>query len=175
VEADTASLHSPDAQVLLARVAAMLRSKGERMTAPRRAVLTALTQTDGHLTMEEVAAAVAQFAPQVHRASVYRTLVALSELGVVQHVHLGHGATAYHLTGESGPHLHAQCRHCGQIQDLPTDLLSEVARRMGVTHGFELDATHVALSGLCAPCASGGFVEDSDGRGHHSHTATHMH
>jgi Fur family transcriptional regulator, ferric uptake regulator len=131
----------------------MLRAKGERMTAPRRAVLTALAQTSGHLTMEEVVAAVDQIAPQVHRTSVYRTLAALCDLGVVQHVHLGHGATAYHLTGAGGPHLHAQCRECGRIMDLPTDLLTEVARRMGELHGFELDATHVALSGLCLDCA----------------------
>lgn len=135
-------------------VAALLRAKGERMTAPRRAVLAALSGSAGHLSLEEVVAAVADTAPSVHRASVYRTLVALSDLGVVQHVHLGHGATAYHLVGADGPHLHAQCRRCGAIQDLPNDLLSEVARRMGATHSFELDATHVALSGLCAECAA---------------------
>jgi len=143
-----------DGTVLMDSVAALLRSKGERMTAPRRAVLTALSNATGHLSMEEVVTAVAESAPSVHRASVYRTLVALSDLGVVQHVHLGHGATAYHLTGAEGPHLHAQCRRCGAIQDLPNDLLSEVARRMGAAHGFELDATHVALSGLCAECAA---------------------
>lgn len=152
-------MQSPTGQTpreLLESVATMLRAKGERMTAPRRAVLTALAQTSGHLTIEEIVVAVTQIAPQVHRTSVYRTLAALCDLGVVQHVHLGHGATAYHLTGASGPHLHAQCRECGRIMDLPTDLLTEVARRMGELHGFELDATHVALSGLCVDCAKKG-------------------
>lgn len=142
-----------DAQALLDAVAAQLRAKGERMSAPRRAVLTALATTEGHLSTEEIAAAVAEIAPKVHRTSVYRALAALSELGVVQHVHLGHGATAYHLTDDHGPHLHAQCRQCGQIIDLPADLLVGVADRMGALHGFELDATHVALSGLCSACA----------------------
>lgn len=150
----------------------MLRAKGERMTAPRRAVLTALAQTHGHLSMEEVATAVFGIAPQVHRTSVYRTLIALSDLGVVQHVHLGHGATAYHLAGVGGPHLHAQCRRCGRILDLPSDLLTEVASRMGALHGFELDATHVALSGLCAQCASAGLQTEAH---QHSHIATHLH
>jgi Fe2+ or Zn2+ uptake regulation protein len=159
-----------DGTALLDSVAALLRAKGERMTAPRRAVLTALSQSAGHLSMEEVVAAVAEAAPSVHRASVYRTLVALSDLGVVQHVHLGHGATAYHLTGADGPHLHAQCRRCGAIQDLPNDLLSEVARRMGAAHGFELDATHVALSGLCAACAA-----ENDGEPAEAITPTHRH
>lgn len=144
----------PDRQPeLLAAVAAMLRGKGERMTTPRRAVLTALAEHPGHHTMEEVAALVAVDAPGVHRTSVYRTLVALSGLGVVQHVHLGHGATAYHLTGDDGPHLHAQCRKCGRICDLPSDLLADVAGRLEVEIGFTLDATHVALSGVCVDCS----------------------
>jgi Fur family transcriptional regulator, ferric uptake regulator len=163
------------AEALLSRVATMLRSKGERMTTPRRAVVTVLAQTGGHLTMEEVSSAVAEIAPQVHRASVYRTLVALCDLGVVQHIHLGHGATAYHLTGDAGPHLHAQCRSCGRIQDLPTDLLTEVARRMGVAHDFELDATHVALSGLCAECAAADRRQSRESHGHSAHIATHLH
>lgn len=156
----------PDAQGLLAAVADQLRAKGERMSAPRRAVLTALATTAGHLSTEEIAAAVADIAPQVHRTSVYRALAALSELGVVQHVHLGHGATAYHLTGARGPHLHAQCRQCGRIIDLPADLLVGVADRMGALHGFELDATHVALSGLCADCAA----ESNSEQHHHKHS-----
>jgi Fe2+ or Zn2+ uptake regulation protein len=164
-----------EGSALLDAVAALLRSKGERMTAPRRAVLTALSSSSGHLSMEEVVAAVAESAPSVHRASVYRTLVALSELGVVQHVHLGHGATAYHLTGAEGPHLHAQCRRCGAIQDLPNDLLSEVARRMGAVHGFELDATHVALSGLCAECAAAGDEDVMELPQRHGHTHPHSH
>lgn len=158
---------NPDAQALLASVAAQLRAKGERMSAPRRAVLTALATTAGHLSTEEIAAAVADIAPQVHRTSVYRALAALSELGVVQHVHLGHGATAYHLTGARGPHLHAQCRHCGRIIDLPADLLVGVADRMGALHGFELDATHVALSGLCADCAADANPPEKH---HHKHS-----
>ncbi|MCG2805103.1 Fur family transcriptional regulator [Propionicimonas sp.] len=175
MDVNSGPLPGTDAEALLASVASLLRAKGERMTTPRRAVLTALAHTSGHLTMDEVGAAVADIAPQVHRASVYRTLVALSDLGVVQHVHLGHGATAYHLTGSEGPHLHAQCRRCGRIQDLPTDLLSEVARRMGTVHDFELDATHVALSGLCADCTTADRSELLEKHGHPSHIATHLH
>lgn len=153
-----------DAQALLDAVAAQLRAKGERMSAPRRAVLTALATTEGHLSTEEISTAVAEIAPKVHRTSVYRALAALSDLGVVQHVHLGHGATAYHLTDDHGPHLHAQCRQCGHIIDLPGDLLVAVADRMGALHGFELDATHVALSGLCSTCArDGGPTEHRHG------------
>lgn len=123
------------------------------MTSPRRAVLAALLNEPGHMTAEEVVEAVSRVDASVHRASVYRSLEALCDLGVVQHIHLGHGGTAYHLVPVSSPHPHAQCRQCGIVLDLPMDLLDGVAARVAADLGFLLDATHVALSGICGDCA----------------------
>lgn len=139
----------------VAAVAKALHARGERMTGPRRAVVRALADQPGHLPAEGVVRAVADLDPTVHRASVYRTLEALSQLGVVQHVHVGHGGTAYHLLRRERPHLHASCRECGAVRDLPADLLDEVAGRVAAEHDFHLDATHVALSGTCGDCRRG--------------------
>jgi len=146
------------------QVAAMLRARGERMTAPRRAVLRVLAERDEHLSADAVLARVAAQDPGVHRASIYRTLEALSELGVVQHVHVTHGGTAYHLVRGERRHLHAQCRRCGAVHDLPGDLLDDVEAELAHRHGFHLEAGHVALSGLCQHChdAGGGAHGESD-------------
>lgn len=136
---------------VVAGAAALLRARGDRMTGPRRAVLRALAARQLHLAPEQVVAAVAEVDPAVHRASVYRALEALSELGVVQHMHLGHGTTAYHLAAEHR-HLHAACGRCGAVVDLPGDLLDDVATRLDDGQGFALDPAHVALSGTCARC-----------------------
>ena len=141
----------PAASAVIDRVAALLRARGERMTAPRRAVLTALSTRSAHLSADQVVSAVAHQDPSVHRASVYRALEALSQLGVVQHVHVGHGTTTYHLADEQ-LHLHAQCERCGAVVDLPPELLGGVAAEVERRHGFLLDPSHVALSGLCAAC-----------------------
>jgi Fur family ferric uptake transcriptional regulator len=140
---------------LAREVAVRLRAQGQHMTRPRRVVAEALAAAGAHLSAEEVVQAVARTAPDVHRASVYRALEALAAAGVVQHVHLGHGGTAHHLvdlTGDDGAHLHLQCRSCGEVQDAPAALLRGAARRLRREHGFALDATHVALSGLCGRC-----------------------
>ena len=123
------------------------------MTGPRRAVVSALAAQTSHVTAEKLVEAVAGVDPRVHRASVYRSLDALSALGVVQHIHVGHGPTAYHLLGRFEAHLHAQCRSCGALVDLPSGMLDDVAVRMRTEAGFVLEGTHVALSGLCASCA----------------------
>lgn len=135
------------------RASRLLRGRGQRVTRPRLAVVTALDRLDGHPSAEQVAAEVAATSPGVHRATVYRTLDTLAGLGVVTHVHMSHGTTAYHLvSGESGPHLHARCRVCGRVLDLPPDVLDVTRDRMASEVGFELDTGHVALSGRCADC-----------------------
>jgi Fe2+ or Zn2+ uptake regulation protein len=147
-----ASAAASDAENLISEVKALLRARGERMTGPRRAVLAVLAQHGGHLGADDVVTMVAAHDPGVHRASVYRTLDALSHLGVIQHIHVGHGATTYHLVRPGHRHLHAQCRLCGSVRDLPPDILDEVAAALSRDHGFALDAGHVALSGICHQC-----------------------
>lgn len=146
--------HPSAAEPAIAQAAALLRARGDRMTAPRRAVLSALGRHSDHLTADQVVSAVAEADPSVHRASVYRALETLSHLGVVQHVHVGHGTTTYHLADDE-LHLHAQCERCGAVVDLPASLLDDVVDEVEGQHGFALDPTHVALSGLCAGCRSG--------------------
>ncbi len=141
---------------LLARVGARLRGDGERLTRPRRVVLAALAAPGGHRTVEQLAEQVARIDPAVHLASIYRSLEAFDRLGILQHVHLGHGSTAYHLVDDHGPHAHAQCRVCRSVWDVPPEVLDPAARRLAEAHDFLLDPTHAALSGLCVKCRSDG-------------------
>lgn len=131
---------------------AALRQGGERVTEPRRAVLQALADLPDHPTAERVVAAVEGRSPGVHRATVYRTLETLTALGIVTHVHVGHGGTAYHLAERR--HLHAQCHACGAVVDVPDDVLDGVRTMLHQVAGFELDPSHIALSGRCAACRS---------------------
>jgi Fur family ferric uptake transcriptional regulator len=140
---------------LVNEVTLLLRSRGERMTTPRLAVLSVLARRPGHLSAEEIVAAVAEDQPNVHRASVYRALEMLTHIEVVAHVHLGHGGTAYHLAApRESAHLHAQCDECGRVVDLPGDALAGATADISRRTGFQLDPRHVALSGRCAECAA---------------------
>lgn len=138
-------------QGLLERAGDLLRARGERMTAPRRAVLLALARRSGHVTAEQVVADLAA-GGGAHRSSVYRTLEALHHAGVVQHVHLAHGGTVYHPVGTTHPH--GQCARCGAVVDLPVALAGEVDALVLERSGFALDVAHVALPGTCAACAA---------------------
>lgn len=144
-------LESPDAAYEAAVDA--LRAHGERVTDPRRAVIEVLARTDEHLSVDQVAALLGPSQSAVHRATIYRTLDVLAELGVVSHLHTS-GAKTYHLaTSPTGhEHLHAHCRLCGTVVVIPADGLSVTSHRISQATRFQLDAQQSTLVGVCAKC-----------------------
>ena len=134
------------------RILGLLREGGGRVTTARRAVLSALLEgARRHVSAEELAAALHADNPAVHLSTVYRTLDALEQLGVVTHVHLGHGRAIYHLTDEL--HHHAVCEACGDVLQLPDSIFGDVQATLRDSWGFDLDAHHFALVGRCTTCA----------------------
>lgn len=132
----------------------VLRTGGQRVTPARRAIIDVLASTGDHLSADDIIDELAKVEPDVHRATVYRTLDSLVHLGVINHVHLPHGAATYHLAGQETPHhLHLVCGSCDAVVDAPSDLLDDAARRAATTLGFRLDPDHVALTGWCRDCA----------------------
>jgi Fur family ferric uptake transcriptional regulator len=127
---------------------AELRAHGHRVTRARRAICDVLVGAVGeHLTAAEVAGRV----PGVDPSTVYRTLDALQDLGLVEHLHLGHGAGAYHVAPER-PHHHLVCDVCGRTVDVPVAELQRAVEGVTGPHGFVPDLTHFAIVGRCADC-----------------------
>ncbi|AKU18326.1 hypothetical protein VV02_24910 [Luteipulveratus mongoliensis] len=135
-----------------------LRDQGERVTPGRRAVLEILDATEAHLDAEAIGAAVAEHAPGVHRATVYRSLQSLSELGVITHTHVPGSATIYHLASGDArhhAHTHLQCTQCQRFFDLPADDLEPMRESVRKRTGFDIDTCHAALLGTCSDCREG--------------------
>ena len=100
-----------------------VRAHGMRVSSARRNVLDALLNADQPLTAEEIAAG-------ADIASTYRNLDALETIGIVRHVHLGHGPGRYALAMRSGGW--ATCEICGRSTALEPDALDRIrARRVG--------------------------------------------
>ncbi len=138
---------------------AALRAGGERVTAARRAVIDVLDGTMDHLTADEIAVRAGTNAPGVHRATVYRALATLGELGLVAHTHVAGAATIYHLAapGHEHPepdHAHVQCTTCNRIIDIDESVLAPLGRTLLGDIGFRVDVHHAAFLGTCADCAA---------------------
>lgn len=132
-----------------------LRRHGERVTRARRAVIEALADSDQHRSADELVAAVEASTPGVHRATVYRALATLGELGLVTHTHIAGAATVYHLSDPSPVghgHAHVQCTRCHRVFDVSVEALGPLAEQLQRELGFSLEPEHAALLGTCADC-----------------------
>ena len=133
-------------------VLALLRANGGRVTSPRRAILEALIDHGEHPTAEQLTAAVQARQPDVHESTVYRFLDDLERLGVVDHVHLGHGPAVYHFADDT--HHHLVCQTCSRVIQVPDDTFEGLRRRLRSDFGFEIDQRHFAVVGRCTECAA---------------------
>lgn len=138
----------------LAGLLALLRENRVRVTVPRRAILESLVELGPHVTAEELAGHVQARYPEVHESTVYRTLDRLTTLGVVEHVHLGHGRAVFHVGG--GGHQHLHCDGCGAVVEAPDELFADIVAAVEERYGFELDLDHFALGGRCGECRTDG-------------------
>jgi Fur family ferric uptake transcriptional regulator len=138
------------AVVEVEQVMAKLAAAGGRRTASRQAIVEAISEAGSHLTADEIAQRVHRRFPSVNLSTVYRTLDTLTDLGIIDHVHFGHGRAVYHLTDEA--HQHLVCEECGEIEELPAARLRPLIRMLDRDYGFELDRRHFAIVGRCRSC-----------------------
>jgi Fe2+ or Zn2+ uptake regulation protein len=132
-------------------VAAALRRSGYRVTPQRLAVASTLADAGRHLSAEEVMGAVAESVPGVSLPTVYASLEALENAGLVRRVARGRGPALY----DAGPaaHHHMVCRRCGAVSDLEADVALDPALARARRVGFEAEGAEVVVRGLCADCA----------------------
>ena len=134
-------------------ILALLRERGGRVTTSRRAIVSELLRRNpDHVTAEQLTDAVQAAHPDVHASTVYRCLDALTELGIVEHVHLGHGPAVYHLTDET--HQHLVCEHCNGVIEVPAELFTPVLHQLQADYGFTAMLGHFAIAGQCQACAA---------------------
>ncbi len=144
---DVTTPHEPPATTLAFDDAVeRVRGGGGRITKARRTLLEDLYAHGGRITAEELT----ERHDDIDQATVYRALSHFEEVGVVEHVHLGHGPAAYRWAGVRT--VAAVCESCGAVTDIPADELDALADRLEGKYGLRLALGHFALSVRCPTC-----------------------
>ena len=129
-----------------------LTEHGYRLTPQRLMILSAIENSDDHISAEEIYAQIVAKYPYVNISTVYRTLELLKRLGLVTETDLGDGRLRYH-PADKGHHHHLVCTECGAVIDLDESLLSPVKEVLLREYGFLADLKHLAIFGRCANCS----------------------
>jgi len=127
-----------------------IRGKGLRLTAQREAVLNAVREL-GNSTPEEITARVNENMSGVNLSTTYRNLEILENSNLVQHTHVGHGASLYHPV-ERLDHFHLTCGQCGRRFDADIKLSDDFVALLKTELDFEADVTHFPIAGFCTNC-----------------------
>lgn len=134
-------------------IVSALEDAGYRLTSPRRALAGAIAERSDHFTAEELLADSRRRRLGATRATVFRTLDVLADLGIVERLDLPSGGHAF-VACEAEHHHHVVCSSCGRTTWFADQGLERAATAIGEQTGYRIDTHRLELFGLCPSCQS---------------------
>jgi len=128
-----------------------LSHQGYRMTPQRLMIVSAIENSENHISAEDIYSQVVAKYPNVNVSTVYRTLELLEQLGLVTKTEMGVGRIMYHPL-DKGHHHHLVCRECGNVIDLDESALTPLKESLLHDYQFSAELRHLGILGLCANC-----------------------
>jgi Fur family ferric uptake transcriptional regulator len=138
-----------------------LHGRGYRLTMPRKAILEVLSDSDDHLSAEDIYLIVHGIYPAIGLTTVYRTLDLLVNMGVVFKFDFGDGRARYELMdhfSKKAHHHHLICTSCNTIIDYDDfineelDLIHKTEGSLSKKHNFQISGHMMQFYGLCDKC-----------------------
>jgi len=142
------AIAAPDVETAIAAV----RTRGLRISAARRLVIEALYAAPGPVSAADLAGGLDGRQTPLDLASVYSNLEALEALGLVSHVHRGHGPGLYALRDRTESD-YLECERCGAFRAVRPSVLAGARAAIREATGYHARFNHFPIIGLCESCA----------------------
>lgn len=135
-----------------AEIAERLDLKGLRQTEPRRQLIELILDQPGQFRAAELVEQAQLLG--IGRATVFRLLDRLVQMGLLSRLHGPDGCRAYTLCEPEHHHHHLVCRSCGRVIPIETGAIELQIRLLARQSGFRVDAHHLEVFGRCLQCQS---------------------
>lgn len=131
-----------------------LQSRGKRITQERRRIVEEVFSHHDHFDAEDL---VEKLRPRdggikVSRPTVYRTLSALVEAGLLKKMILD-GRSVYEHDYGYPQHDHLHCTKCGKLIEFQSEELQQLRDEVARLHQFRVMGHRLIVDGVCAECA----------------------
>lgn len=126
---------------------------GLRHTGPRRLLVELIQQQAGSFRAADLVEQAQRHG--IGRATVFRLVDQLVQLGILSRVHGPDDCSTYTLCEPEYHHHHFVCRQCGQVIPLETAIIEQQIRLLARRIGFQIDDHHLEVFGLCGACQVG--------------------
>jgi Fur family ferric uptake transcriptional regulator len=127
-----------------------VEAKISRKTRQRDALRDVIERADRPLSVNELLEAAAQQVDGIGVATVYRTVSAFLNEGIVEAVEIS-GEPVRYERADKGHHHHFHCDVCGRVYDIGE--CDENVRKLAPPK-FRVRSHDVTLYGVCAACAA---------------------
>ena len=131
-----------------------LAARGIRMTTQRRLLVDIIQDSPRHLDAAALLKAAKQKDPEIDRATVYRTIALLKNLGLIDELDLMHmeGEKHYYEAKTSRDHCHMACLRCGAIVEYASSSFEKLKKEMARQSGFAIRVVRLEVGGFCKRC-----------------------
>ena len=134
-----------------ATIVSAFEEAGYRRTAPRRALAELVASSAGHFTADGLLKESRRRRLGMTRATVFRSLDVLSDLGLVERLDLPNGDHAFVACGPAHHH-HVICSSCGRSMPVEDAGIERLAEAIGRATGYEVETHRLELFGRCPEC-----------------------
>ena len=124
---------------------------GYRLTEPRRSLARLIEGQAGTFTAATLVEAARERRLGIGRATVFRTLDVLADLGAVERLDLPSGEHAY-VGCEPAHHHHVVCSGCGRTEEIEDAGLRSVVVDIATRTGYRVDDHRLEVFGRCPAC-----------------------
>jgi Fur family ferric uptake transcriptional regulator len=131
------------------RVLRQLSEQGFRETDARRSIVESVLSKNGQFNARQLYDELKPWG--VGRATVFRTLDLLVELGVLNRLHTDEHCSSYIVCADQHHH-HLVCERCGSVQEISDARVERAVRAMAAESGFRAREHHLEIVGVCERC-----------------------
>lgn len=132
-----------------AEIIQTLKAKKLRVTPQRYAVYANLLGREDHPTAEQLLKDLNKDAPTSSQATLYSSLQALRNAGLIRDVIIEEGVCRYDANIDL--HHHFRCTKCGSIEDVPWEHFKQVEAKP-LRDGLQVESYEVTIRGICDRC-----------------------
>lgn len=125
-----------------------------RSTRPRRLIaerLIELASTGADFTTDDLWHELRQVEPRLGRATVFRSVEKLVNMGLLNRVEFADGTHHYRICGDNHHH-HLTCTQCHRVVDVDICLPVDQFAAIGDQTNFEIEGHSLTLFGRCENC-----------------------
>lgn len=139
-------------QQILKQFKKHLKRENLKYTKEREVILSEVLKRKDHFDADELAADLRKDNFKVSRATVYRTLDILDELGVVNKATLGHKHNHFENMVGRKHHDHLVCVSCDKVIEFVDEEIEQKQLEVCKKFGFEIKSHNLQIFGFCSHC-----------------------